>query len=100
MQVFSCEYCEIFKKTYFQEHMPAVASEENLLLLKIILSWPLGPPRCLSLISLNHFLRVCTSVAISFHIQCGSSHIEDALIYALSVIPERHISLQNLLVFV
>ena len=98
--MFSCEYCEIFKKTYFEEHMRTVAFEENLLLLKIILSWPLGPPRCLPSISLNHFLRLCASVAIRFHIQCGSSHIEDALIFALSVIPERHISPQNLLVFV
>ena len=25
-QVFSCEYCEIFKNTYFEEHLQAAAS--------------------------------------------------------------------------
>ena len=25
-QVFSCEYCEIFKKTYLEEHLPTAAS--------------------------------------------------------------------------
>ena len=25
-QVFPCEYCEIFKKTYFEEHLPTAAS--------------------------------------------------------------------------
>ena len=29
MQMFSCEYCEIFKNVYFQEHLRTVASEYN-----------------------------------------------------------------------
>ena len=28
-QVFSCELCEIFKNTFFTEHLLATASEEN-----------------------------------------------------------------------
>ena len=27
--VFSCEYCEIFKNTYFEEHLRKAASEAN-----------------------------------------------------------------------
>ena len=30
MQVFSCEYCEIFKNIYFEEHLPTTASENQL----------------------------------------------------------------------
>ena len=26
MQVFSCEYCEIFKNAYFEEHLQTAAS--------------------------------------------------------------------------
>ena len=85
---------------YFEERLRTVASEENLLLLKITLSWPLETLRCLALISPKDFLRVCTSLAISFHIQCRSSHIEDAPIFVLSVIPKHHISPQNLLVLI
>ena len=28
LQVFSCEYCKIFKKTYFEEHLRTTASED------------------------------------------------------------------------
>ena len=28
-QVFSCEYCEIYKNTYFEEHLQKGASEEE-----------------------------------------------------------------------
>ena len=28
-QVFFCEYCEIFKSTYFEEHLRTVASEKK-----------------------------------------------------------------------
>ena len=28
-QVFSCEYCKIFKKTYFEEHLRTAASERR-----------------------------------------------------------------------
>ena len=30
MQVFSCEYCKIFKNTCFEEHLCTAASELNL----------------------------------------------------------------------
>ena len=29
-QVFSCEYCEIFKDTYFEEHLRTTASAETM----------------------------------------------------------------------
>ena len=29
-QVFSCEYCEIFKNTYFEEHLRTAVSIDNL----------------------------------------------------------------------
>ena len=28
-QVFSCEYCKIFKKTYFEEHLRTATSERR-----------------------------------------------------------------------
>ena len=28
-QVFTCEYCEIFKNTYFEEHLQMAASEPH-----------------------------------------------------------------------
>ena len=35
-QVFSCEYCEIFKNTYFEEHLQMAAS--ILLIIKLVIS--------------------------------------------------------------
>ena len=29
-QVFSCEYCEIFKNTYFEEHLQTAASKGSI----------------------------------------------------------------------
>ena len=29
-QVFTCKYCEIFRKTYFEEYLRTAASDQNL----------------------------------------------------------------------
>ena len=36
-QVFSCEYCEIFKNTYFEEYLHAAVTE-----IQILLHFPVG----------------------------------------------------------
>ena len=37
MQVFSCKYCEIFKNTYFEEHLGTAASKFVLGYVKVAL---------------------------------------------------------------
>ena len=46
-QVFSCEYCETFKNTHFEEHMQTVASDNSKM-------------SCFPSLSLDLFLSYCT----------------------------------------
>ena len=57
-QVFYCEYCEIFKNTYFEEHLPSAASVTSLFTWNICAFLPAKYYRC-------KFLSVwCTQRAI------------------------------------
>ena len=38
-QVFSCEYCEMFKNTYFEEHLGTAASKLSFQVLLILLTF-------------------------------------------------------------
>ena len=52
-QVFSCEYCEIFKNTYFEEHLRTVASLKTHLNNKNILDKPFTGKRFYFLVTLS-----------------------------------------------
>ena len=38
-QVYSCEYCKIFKNIYFDEHLRSTASDMNLWMVVSEISW-------------------------------------------------------------
>ena len=59
-QGFSCEYCEVFRNTYFEKHLRTTAFEYKVLFQILVLKW-LQP--CLNIFDLLNMLVILVMVS-------------------------------------